>query len=371
MTSHRPSALRSLLLLVAALLCALTVAAATPQRAEAGVQADFVGITVDEMFATRGLGLTRLLDAQQQLGVGLLRQTFSWSTIETSPGRYYLEQYDEMVLEGAKRGITYLPVLIDPPEFRSSAPSRGALRGFYAPKRAADMGEFAAKLVERYGPNGTLWAENPDVTPLPIRSWQVWNEPNLPVYWRNGTGARGYVALLKAVAAGIRSADPGAEVVTAGMPDSRIRGSVRLLRYIQQMYRAKARGHFDVLAINPYDRTYRHVLAKIKGVRRQMNRSRDRFTEIWVTEYGWASQGPRSPMRVGMRGQARQVKAALLALARQRANLGLRGAVLYNWRDGHRPDANWWGLHAGLLRRNGNRKPAYNSFRSAVRTVRR
>ena len=63
-------------------------------------------------------------------------------------------------------------------------------------------------LVARYGPAGTLWAERPDLPRLPIRAWQVWNEPNLTRYWSQQPFARSYVTLLRAAHAAVRAADP-------------------------------------------------------------------------------------------------------------------------------------------------------------------
>ena len=41
---------------------------------------------------------------------------------------------------------------------------------------------FAARAVQRYGPNGSFWAENPAVPKRPIRTWQIWNEENFKYF---------------------------------------------------------------------------------------------------------------------------------------------------------------------------------------------
>ena len=76
--------------------------------------------------------------------------------------------------------------------------------------------------MRRYGPNGTLWAERPEVPRLPIRSWQIWNEPNLGPYWCGKANAKQYVAMLRAVGTAIKQVDRGAQIVTAGLPDSKL-----------------------------------------------------------------------------------------------------------------------------------------------------
>ena len=68
------------------------------------------------------------------------------------------------------------------------------------PKNPDDFARFLTALVARYGPNGSLWAEHPEVARQPIRAWQIWNEPNLTRYWNVAPWAPSYVALLKRAA---------------------------------------------------------------------------------------------------------------------------------------------------------------------------
>jgi hypothetical protein len=61
------------------------------------------------------------------------------------------------------------------------------------------------------------------------------------------------------------------------------------------------------------------------------------------------------------------------ALGRARARLGVRGIVYFNWRDS-RPFAGgreFFGLHTGLLRRDGSAKPALSAYARAARRLRR
>ena len=104
----------------------------------------------------------------------LLRQTFDWSQIEVARGRYDLSFYDGFIADAARANISVLPILFALP---ASGAGSGTLA--YPPKHYADLGRFGAVLVRRYGPNGTFWSQNPSVPKLPIRAWQIWNEPNL------------------------------------------------------------------------------------------------------------------------------------------------------------------------------------------------
>ena len=57
---------------------------------------------------------------------------------------------------------------------------------------------------------GSLWAERPDLPRVPIRAWQIWNEPNLTRYWSEQPFARSYVRLLRAADAALRGGRPAA-----------------------------------------------------------------------------------------------------------------------------------------------------------------
>jgi hypothetical protein len=303
------------------------------------------------------------------LNVGVVRQVFDWAGIETSPGSYQLSYYDDYVGTMARQGIGVLPVLFSTPSFRSQRPSRGAKRGFYAPRRARDMGVFATVLVRRYGPGGSFWRENPDIPAVPIRAWQVWNEPNLPGYWPTGPSARSYVHMLRVVGRAIKRADRGAEDVSAGLPQSRL--GIGLLTYIRGMYRAGARGAFDQLAISAYGRTAGSVFRGVQRVRRTMNREGDRRTGIWITEVGWATAGPRTGFTTTPLRQARLIGNLLNGLVARRTALKLRGVVYYTWRDQDPATAmrDYWGLHTGLLDAGGSPKPGYFAFRDTAQRI--
>jgi hypothetical protein len=313
------------------------------------------------------------LSSQATLGVGLLRQTFDWSEIEKEPGQYDFGVYDEYVAAATAHGMSVLPVLFKPPPFASGASGAAASRGTHPPRQPGSLGVFAAALVRRYGPQGTFWQERPGIPRAPIRTWQIWNEPNLKAYWPAGPNPKGYTKLLKVAAAAIKHQDPRAEIVTAGLPDSRLSKPLPLLAYIKRMYKARAKAAFDTLAINPYVRDHRELLKKLRAVRQLMDRHGDRRAGIWITELGWADAGPRSPFVVGAGRQAANVRRSFELIGRERRKLRLRGVIYYSWRDASPYPPlyqDFWGLHTGLLRQDGGPKPAFYAFKSALARLR-
>jgi hypothetical protein len=336
----------------------------TPARAPA----DFVGLVSEDLFAGSRPHRLRELERQRQAGVRLIRQTFHWNQIETRPGRFDFRIYDDYMADVARRRMHVLPILFSPPEFRSSAPRTGRRRGTYPPRNAAAMAKFAALLARRYGPGGSFWRERPRLPRVPIGSWQIWNEPNLPVYWASGPDPAAYTRLLRTVGQALKRVDPHAEIVSAGLPESNL--GMPFEQFVQGMGRANAASAYDVLAVHAFAADAGDAIEAVAAARRLLD-DNDDDAPIWVTEIGWASGGPRSPFTVGEEGQARRIGALLAGLAARRRELGVRGVVYYDWKDA-RPfpgGKDFFGLHTGLLTIDGQAKPALAAFRRAAQRI--
>jgi hypothetical protein len=353
-------------------LLAVVVALLFAQGAEARVPQGFVGLGADDVFAGDQGYRTSNLNSMAGVGVQSIRQTFDWAQIERSPGSYNLTTYDDFVASCAAHGITVLPILFNTPLFYAR---KAVSRPVYPPKSNATFARFANVLVRRYGPSGSLWRERPSVPRRPISVWEFWNEPNLKLYWGNKPNAKQYVGLLAAGSGAVRKVDRGAEILTAGLPPSKLKGTVPLSRYIRQMYKARAKRYFADLAINSYARDQKALSRLLRSVRKIMNGrgARDRRAGIWVTEIGWGDRGPRHRFIVGSSGQAKRVSKSLDVIRKQRRRLRLRGFVYYAWRDAKPYPPifrDLWGLHTGLLDLQGRPKPAFNAFKRAVGRLR-
>jgi hypothetical protein len=355
---------RTLIVLLAMSACLLGMATS----AVAAVPKDFFGVVSEDVLAGDAAYRDSTLTQQKSIGIGLIRQTFHWKNIETAPGVYDWTTYDAYMAATASHGISVLPILFEPPAFRATTSSRGT----YPPRNYADIGAFGAAIARRYGPNGSFWIENPTVTKLPITAYQIWNEPNLRAYWPSGQNAKAYAKLLKAAATGIRAADPAAEIVTAGMPDSKLSKPLDVYGYVQALLAAKAAKSFNTLALNPYSQNKKDLLAKLTQVRTILDAGGAKKAKLWITELGWSDSGPASLFRAGSSGQAAEISSVYPALVGARSKLRLRGVVYYAWRDGA-PYAplfkDFWGLHTGLLSLTGGTKPAYQAFQNTVASL--
>ena len=120
--------------------------------------------------------------------------------------------------------------------------------------------------VQRYGPAGTLWKENPSVPPQPVRYWQIWNEPNIEFLNppQGVTRVQLYAELLKAASEEIRKLDPGATIIafnTAGgaalgkpSPDVYVEQHKFFgwRRFIKESNEITGVACFDAIGLHPY-----------------------------------------------------------------------------------------------------------------------
>jgi hypothetical protein len=300
-------------------------------------------------------------------GIGTFRTVIDWGAVEPTKGARVWDYYDRIFQRAAVAGVRVLPVLTGPPYFGrgSTPPPRTA-------KARARFAAFARDAVARYGPGGAFWAAHPELRALPPTAWQIWNEPNFPVYWGGRPNPRQYVALLKVAYAAVKARDPRARVVLGGLPETAL--GVGMVPYLRGVYAVRgAKRAFDAVAIHPYARDWRGVLGAITRVRAAMGAAGDGRTQLWITETGWASGGPVSArtraFRTTEKGQASRLRATVSRLLGWRARYRIGLINWFSWRDRSRRhrERDWWAIHTGLLRRSGKAKPAWLAYSRLAR----
>jgi hypothetical protein len=257
-------------------------------------------------------------------GVTALRVPFYWNQIEGSKGKFDYSRTDPFVESAAHAHIELLPIALRTPSWAAEHPKLPNS----PPADPATYAAFVTALVKRYGPDGSFWSDNPDVPEVPVRHWQIWNEPNHDYYWSDQPFAAGYVALAKAARDAIKKADPSAEVISAGFPD-------RSWESVAQIYRAGAKGVFDAIAIHPYTYEVSNVVRLVRFARRSLVQAGDGDRPLWLTEVTWSS-GKRPghkpfPFETTVPDQAKRLAEALPLLIRDRHDLGVQRIFWENW----------------------------------------
>jgi polysaccharide biosynthesis protein PslG len=336
-------------LVFAACLAALVVAAPASARS---VPVGWLGVQVDGPMTAPGNAFGGEWDLMKASGVETVRVAFDWRAAQPDEGGpISFADTDAVVAAAAARGILVLPVVHRTPRWAGSGGAASTPRG------TAAYVTFLRALVARYGPSGSLWTGQPALPRVPIRDWQIWNEPNLTRYWSTQPFAKPYVKLLRASRRALRAADPGSRTILAGLPNE----SWIALR---KVYRAGGRGAFDAVALHPYTGKPKNVVKLVRLARKAMRKFGDRRKPVWLTELSWpASQGKTrgAPGFVTTeRGQASRLKKALKLLAAARKRLRIERVVWYTWLslEGGKNSFAW----SGLRRVRGNQLVTARSF---------
>lgn len=300
-------------------------------------------------------------------GAKTVRWTFAWPRIERSQGQFDWSETDKLVGSLASRGIHVLPTLYGSPSWVTSpghAPPLGSKRERNAWK------SFLREAVKRYGPGGNYWSVQYRVahagkSALPIRTWQIWNEPNLESHFAPHPSPSRYARLLKLSHSAIKDVDSGATVMFAGMPG--YSNDINAWSFLRRVYGTHgARNAFDIAALHPYARNVKQMLGEVKRVRSVMRKHGDRRKPLSITEIGWGSAHPtRYGLTKGKKGQKRILKQAFRTLKQKRHHLHIKSVLWFNYRDspGGTKGCSFCNS-AGLLKNNFHPKPSWRAFRS-------
>ena len=207
--SQRPRVTR-----VAIVLGVLVLSLLAPSSA-AAVRSEFFGIvqtaTLDDQ-DLQGMEAAKLRTDRFQL---------NWGWVQPSQSSYKWDSADRFIGALASHGIRAVPSLWGNPSWVPGSASTPPIGGS-ASENA--WRSFLKALVGRYGPGGAYWGTpyhqryGASAKPLPIISWQVWNEPNLTKFFAPSPSPGKYAHLLQISHDAIKSKNPGAQIVLAGMP---------------------------------------------------------------------------------------------------------------------------------------------------------
>lgn len=368
---------RALLVALLGVLLALGAGAAPAGAARRAVPQGFYGAVWD------GTPAQAPADAQDaewgrmaSTGVESVRTVFSWTDAQPSgPGSTDFTATDALVGRAARHGLRLLPIVIYTPPWARSYPE-----AFNSPPaRAEDYAAYLGALAARYGAGGSFWAEHPELPARPVREWQVWNEPHVRFFWnypgpeRPTAWVKPYGALVRAAHRALRSADPGAKLVLAGLTNDSWNHLERLLRA------GRVRGSFEVAALQTYTDSPEHLLVAARRLRAVLRRHGSK-APIWLTEMGWPAARGRTTVPSYQRsivttdgGMAARLTRSYALLARHRrdGDLGVARAYWYTWASSYGADGNdgifrWAGLSSytdGAF----TRRRAESAYRASAR----
>jgi hypothetical protein len=312
-------------------------------------------------------------------GAGTVRILFDWGSVQRSAGDCHPEprvnacdwsQLDEAVGNAAAKGVRTMAVLGGTRSFRHedelalAEPPHG-----HPPIEGRDLAEwrdFLASAAGRYGPGGKFWEDFRTLggRAVPIRTWQIWNEPNAKPYWPPEPDARSYATLVSESSDAIRDADPGAEIVLGGLFGT---AAVKSTAYLEELYEVEGiEEAFDAIAIHPYSPDVEGIEVQAEWARQAAAAAGDEEVGLWVTELGWGSAENGHPLEQGPDGQAQLLSESFELLESHREDWNVRGVVWFTWQDREDEEVCEFCRNAGLFDAAGEPKPAWSSFQDAL-----
>lgn len=295
-------------------------------------------------------------------GIQSARLPMAWQGIEPEASDRYdprWDWFDGQVELAAEHGIRIFPFLWGTPEWVAPFPTAEPVESAW--QRHAWTG-FLRDAVDRYGPDGAFWRENPDLPRLPIRRWEIWNEENI-VTFSHLPSAERFAKLVRISGRLLHRADPGSKVLVGGFFGRPLQTppNVQSGDFLSQLYRSGAvKRYFDGIALHPYVADAGAMRTEIENLRRVMRVHHDAETPLYVTELGWGSDSFESRWERGPRGQARELDRAFAMLTEHRLSWRIGGVWWFSWTD--QADACQFCDSAGLLTADREAKPAWYSF---------
>jgi len=224
--------------------------------------------------------LERELAGIAATGARYLRLDFDWSYIGRREGELDWAPVDRVVRAARACDLEVLGLLTYTPAW-----ARGPGGSDHSPPADADdFAEFAAATVDRFRSLG-------------VRTWEVWNEPNLAFFWEPAPDPVGYTELLVAAYDAIKESDPDATVLSGGLApaaDEADGSRVAPVTFLEEVYAAGGGDHFDAVAHHPYsfpalplDETGNNAFVDVTpALHAVMDENGDARKHIWGTEMG-------------------------------------------------------------------------------------
>lgn len=295
----------------------------------------------------------------KSLGVKKLRIGVGWDDLQPEEDRYDWKHLDFLVKEAEANNIQLMPYICYTAEWAS-------IGGYYdfwknPPKDYKTFGKFMYELVKRYKSR------------LPY--WELWNEPDLELYW-NGT-ADEYMGLAEAGIRGAKRAYPEVKLIVGGLATTDGDFLKSLAKHPQFLKK------FHAVNLHGYNETWSPEGAEAyPGTLHSVQSLLGNFPgELWVAEFGYSDyrgDGNNSAKDVWLyhpREHTTEYQAEslwrhhLMMLESQKASL----LAWYRLRDlpvGDDVIGDENNYHLGLMDISGKKKPAYKAYQFVKKVFR-
>lgn len=331
-----------------------------------------------------GQNLVSLSNHIDSLGVSWVKQIVYWRDLEPVEGAIDFSTLDAMVTALADYQIL-LTVTAAPDWARSIQEESGP------PDDYATYIRFVETLAQRYQGR--------------VAAYQIWNEPNLRSRWKSTVhtiSAESYMQLLRQSTDAIKSVDPSALVVSAGLAPTGYNDALNAEAgnleinavddrvFLANMYASGLAGLVDGVGAHPigwanppdslccgqsegvethFEDPHFYFLETLQSYRQIQIQSGDAATPIWVTKFGWGTSedlGQPDSANVFIAFTSLDEQAQYTQRAFEiGVNLGYVGPMfVYNLNECLAPDDDLSGCYYSLIGPDSSPRPVFEAISS-------
>lgn len=276
-----------------------------------------------------------------EAGIKLIRDEMYWSNLEKEKGNIiFPDNYIQNVDITLANGIDPLIILDygNPNYDNGMAPFTEEGRAAFARYCSAVVSKFKGK----------------------IKYFEIWNEPNIPGFWKPEPNPKDYVLLLKAAYIACKTANPNCVILggaTSGVDTT----------FLETVFQTGGLQYMDMLSLHPYTGVSpeeNHLIGKLNAARK-LTEKYGKPLRIWITEVGY-------PTHIGANGFPEETQSNYLVRTylESLAN-GYVDAVFWYWFGPDGPDETYSEDRFGIIRSDWSQKPGYIAYKTMTEQLRK
>lgn len=266
-----------------------------------------------------GQDVTTLSNHLSSLGLHWVKHEVRWRDFESEQGVIDFETLDSIITALEAQNVNILLTVTTAPAWARSLQEENG-----PPDNFARYGEFVRALAARYEGR--------------VDAYEIWDEPNLRSRWKSQVhtiGAQSYLELLRHGYDAVKSSDPAALVISAGLAPTGYNdaynaelGNLEINAvddrvFLNELYAAGLADYSDGIGIHPigwanppdalcctpaedvathYEVPYFYFLETLNHYHNVMLANNDGEKALWVTKFGWGTSedlgGQADPMNI-------------------------------------------------------------------------
>jgi polysaccharide biosynthesis protein PslG len=327
-----------------AIAIALGIMGAVAPAAEARPASEIAAVAVHPWRMEDPETLDRTFAGVAATGVKLVRVDLIWSVIEREPGEDDWSRMDAIAAAAARHGLRLVPVVAYSPDWANPSGDPWA----YPDDQPFER--FFAAALRRYPQ---------------IPAWELWNEPNSPIFGKPTPDPAGFVELLRSARRARDGVGSHAKLIAGGLLSS---GSPAVGQWIDQVAFRGGLDLVDGLGIHPYSPREpddpASWMMRLQDLHYHLAALGHPDLPLWLTEYGAPSMTVPSSYGPTLteEQQADRLRRAFAVATRWP---WVENLTWYEYRDGCsdrlHPECNF-----GVVREDLSPKPAYRALQEVV-----